>query len=118
MEEIIKGLSEWGAEPELALNRMLGDQEMYLRLLHMLLRELDKDELWVLVRGKRFHDAFVISHRLKGSSADLGLTPLYETLVFLTDDLRDPAHIRETLSFDLEEVEVRKAELRKILGDE
>ncbi len=118
MEEIIRGLSEWGAEPELALQRMLGDKTMYFRLLHMLLKELDQEELLLLVAAKRFHDAFVISHRLKGSSADLGLTPLFESLVLLTDDLRDPEHIRETLSFDLEEVDVRKTELRKIIGDD
>ena len=116
-EELLLRLAAWGADPVGALQRMLGDRSMYLRLLYMLLRELEKDEITVLVAGKRFHDAFVIAHRMKGSSADLGLLPLFDVLSAVTEDLRDEGQIRETLSFDLEQVEVKKEELARIWSE-
>ena len=115
MKGTLDRIAEWGGDPGAAMDRMLGDRAMYRRLLHMLLTELKEEELTMLVAEKRFHDAFVIAHRMKGSSADLGLTPLFEALSAVTEDLRDAENIRETLSYDLEQVEVKKTELERIL---
>ena len=118
MNKILKSLENWGARPDEALRRMLGDDRFYFKLINTFIEELDDDELSSLVVEKKFHDAFVIAHRMKGSATDLGLAPLFYALSAVTEDLRDQDNIKNTLSYDLEQVDVRREELKKIMSEE
>ena len=71
-----------------------------LNLIDIFINNNDWDELDHLVSQKKYKEAFVISHRMKGSCADLSLTPLYYALCELTDDLRND--IRPSLSYNFE----------------
>ncbi|MBQ9438038.1 MAG: Hpt domain-containing protein [Lachnospiraceae bacterium] len=86
---LLEKLKAWGAEPEEALKRLLGDKEFYEKLLDTFAKELQQDELAAILGREDYPAAFVQAHRMKGSAADLGLIPLYEILSVVTDDLRD-----------------------------
>ena len=99
-ERLLKELADWGAEPEAAIRRLLGDEEFYLRLLRKFYEEADWEILPELVSEERQHDAFAVAHRMKGSAADLCLTPLYDTLSAVADGLRE--ELKPTLNQDME----------------
>ena len=96
----IAALNVWGADTESAIKRMLGDEAFYLRLIDAFLSNNDWRDLCTLLDKKQYRDAFIISHRIKGSCADLSLTPLFQVMCELTDDLRNE-EIRPTLENNL-----------------
>ena len=57
----------------------------------------------------------MVSHRIKGSCADLSLTPLFEALCDLTDDLR--YDVRPTLNVNLEKASTIREELISALSN-
>ncbi|SDB06566.1 hypothetical protein [Butyrivibrio sp. INlla16] len=96
----IVALREWGADTESAIKRMVGDEKFYLNLVDSFLSNNDWRDLCLKIEKKQYKDAFVISHRIKGSCADLSLTPLFTAMCELTDDLRND-EIRPTLETNL-----------------
>lgn len=92
----IIALSEWGADTEAAIKRMLGDEEFYLRLVDSFLSNNDWRDMCCAIENNKYQEAFVLAHRIKGSCADLSLTPLFLVMCELTDDLRNE-EIRKTL---------------------
>ncbi|WP_026512096.1 hypothetical protein [Butyrivibrio sp. LC3010] len=96
----IEALNTWGADTASAIKRMLGDEEFYLSLIDVFITNNDWDDFVHLMSEKKYKDAFVVSHRMKGSCADLSLTPLYYALCDVTDDLRN--EIRPSLMYNYE----------------
>lgn len=113
IETIIDGLIRWGADPNAAIKRMLGDEELFFKLMNDFIKSPDWDMLLELINNESFKDAFVIAHRMKGSSADLSLTPLYESLCYVTDDLR--GEVEEILYSDVESLIAVKENLYSII---
>ncbi len=107
----ITSLRAWGADTDAAINRMLGDEVFYLNLVDVFIQSADWSDLDHLISEKRYKEAFIISHRMKGSCADLSLTPMFEALCELTDDLRND--IRPTLEENFKKV----YELKESLTD-
>ncbi len=91
MEELIERLRSYGADPDAALHRFLGDEELYRTLLGEFLRDPDVELLDSALAGRDFPKAFRAAHNLKGAAATLSLTPLYHPLEILVEDLR-PVH--------------------------
>ena len=98
----IQSLIIWGADAHAAIGRMLNDEVFYLNLVEMFITSSDWFELEKLLSENKYKEAFIVSHRMKGSCADLSLTPLYEALCELTDDLR--GEVRPTLSDNIKKV--------------
>ncbi|MCR5451766.1 MAG: Hpt domain-containing protein, partial [Lachnospiraceae bacterium] len=67
--------------------------DFYLGLLHKFASVLDYDKVEETLKDGNFDEAFMLVHRMKGSSADLCLTPLSEVLLDLTDELRPKDHL-------------------------
>lgn len=113
MTEIKRQLIEWGADPDGAILRMMNDEGFYRQMLDKFAAE---KELRVLgdVARRNPREGFRIAHSLKGTSGMLGLTPLYDAVSDVVEDLR--GETRDTLEEDLERfADQRKAYLR-IMG--
>ncbi len=116
IEERLHVLSGWGADPNSAIKRMMGDEDLFLKLLSDFLSSRDWDKLIELINQGSFEEAFIISHRMKGSSADLSLGPIFKSLCNVTDDLR--GEVRESLGADLRVLYLQRDSLTNILhGD-
>ena len=110
---IREALREFGADPEAAMRRLLGDEKLFLILLREVGDDPDIRKLnHCLLEGDR-PGAFHAAHNLKGGAATLSLHPLEKALSYLTDDLReDPGRPwQEDYDVFLEKME----QFRKIL---
>lgn len=122
--EVVIRLEHWGAMPHAALDRVLGDQELYGKLL----RELGNDPAFLHleqeIRGRNSIDAFMTVHTLKGAAKSLDLLPLARVLCELTEFLRGEAEAgipviedSEQLEFLLEDFFVRRKEYLALIGE-
>lgn len=102
-------LKEWGADTDGAIKRMLDDEAFYLELIDAFMTNKDWEQLCQLISAKKYREAFVVSHRIKGSCADLSLTPLYKVMCELTDDLR--GEVRPTLEENFKEASLLREAL-------
>ncbi len=89
MDGRIEELRAWNCSVDDALLRMIGDEELYLEFLMEFTKEPTFDMLSVALVENRMNDAFEYSHMLKGVTANLGIDPLYERMVSLTEILRN-----------------------------
>ena len=113
IEDRLDALIQWGADPNAAIRRMIGDEDLFLKLLYGFMNSRDWDILVELVEQGRFDGAFVISHRMKGSAADLSLGPLLNSLCIVTDDLR--GEIRDSIYDDLRILYLQRDSLRRVV---
>jgi hypothetical protein len=111
IEEKLDALSRWGADPNAAIRRMMGDEDLFLKLLHDFLGSRDWDRLAEFTQEGSFDEAFVIAHRMKGSSADLSLGPMFDSLCIVTDDLR--GEVRDSLYDDLRVLYLQRDSLKR-----
>ena len=88
MKTLTEKLKRYGADPEKALNRLLGDEVFYRSLLREFLQDPDLRILEESLRLGMFREAFRAAHNLKGASATLCLHPLFDCLSVLVEDLR------------------------------
>ncbi len=91
-QRLLGALYAWGADPDSAINRLLGDEEFYLDLVGKFSGGLDYKEVRSLNEKNDLEGAFLLVHRMKGSCADLSLTPLFEILDEMTEELRPLKH--------------------------
>ena len=88
MRDVLKMLDSWGCDIPQALQRCCGDTEFYLHWISQFVRDPDFEKLDSAIRAKNYEAAFEAAHGLKGSSGTLGLTPLYESVCTVVEDLR------------------------------
>lgn len=87
-ETKIDKIKAWGADTEAALNRFMGDEELYVECLDMIAGDAHFDALAEAIAGKRYEEAFEHAHCLKGVCGNLGLTPLFDAMCVLVEKLR------------------------------
>jgi HPt (histidine-containing phosphotransfer) domain-containing protein len=88
MSELTKRLSAYGADMEGAMERMVDDEEMYAECFAMFLDDPAFGELKEALDRQDYEAAFDAAHALKGVSAGLGLTPLYDRICEIVEPLR------------------------------
>lgn len=98
MSDVLKMLDSWGCDIPQALQRFCGDTDFYLHWVSQFVRDPDFEKLDSAISAKNYEAAFEAAHGLKGSSGTLGLTPLYEAVCTVVEDLRHGP--RETLDDD------------------
>ena len=86
--QLLKRLNAAGCDVEDTLYRLLGDEELYVRLLEAFCRERSWEALELAVKSEDYTAAGEIAHSIKGSLVTLGLTPLVEEIKYLTEDLK------------------------------
>jgi HPt (histidine-containing phosphotransfer) domain-containing protein len=96
MADILDVLEDWGCDIEEGLTRLGGDEEFYETLLSGFLQENGMEELAKGIESGDYVRAFEAAHGLKGDTGNLSLTPLYEAVCSLVEDLR-PAYAGESV---------------------
>ncbi len=90
--KLLGALYSWGADPDKAIDRLLGDEEFYIDLVKKFAVSIDTKKIRELSETGYLDGAFMMIHRMKGSAADLSLIPLYDILDELTEELRPKKH--------------------------
>ena len=109
----IEDLKNFGANVEEAMDRCLNNEAFYLKLVEKTLRDPSFGKLKQAIEEKDYSSAFELAHALKGVTANLALTPLFEPINKMTDLLRDRTDT--DYSSLLEEALAKKEELCKLL---
>lgn len=84
----IDNLRQFGVNVEEGLGRCMNNEMFYLRMVNMSLADKNFDALAKGVEDGDRKAAFEAAHALKGVLGNLSLTPLYEIVQVLTDQLR------------------------------
>ena len=84
----IEKLKDFGADTEEGLARCYGNEGLYIRLVNMLPKEGNFDNLKTSIDAGDLDAAFDAAHSLKGVLGNLSLTPMYNLSVEITELLR------------------------------
>ena len=85
---VLENLKNIGCNTKEGLDRCLNKEDFYIKLLKMAVSENKVYELKDSIITKDYDKAFAISHTLKGVYANLAITPLFNLLYSITEDLR------------------------------
>ena len=88
MADILDALEDWGCNIDEGLTRLGGDEDFYRMLLSDFTHENDMSKLEEAMRTENYLRAFEAAHGMKGDTGNLSLTPLYEAMCLLVEDLR------------------------------
>ena len=88
MNAIMDGLRRLGCDVNGAVERLMGDEELYLRLIRQVAGGDDCERLGEALRAGNATRAFELAHTLKGMLGNMGLTPLYEPACAIVERLR------------------------------
>lgn len=81
-------MKEFGAKTDEGLARCLGEESFYLMLVESALTDEQIKTLVGQIQDGDLDSAFETAHALKGIYANLSLTPLYDIVFEITEDLR------------------------------
>ena len=84
----VEMLNNYGANTQEGLTRCFNNEAFYLRLVGMSLADASFDRLTKAVESGNATEAFEACHALKGSLGNLALTPIYDPVCALTEQLR------------------------------
>ncbi len=84
----IESLKEYGADVKTGLERCMGNEEFYLKMVRMMLEDNTIDKLKDALDANDLDKAFEAAHALKGVAGNLSLTPISEPAVEITEFLR------------------------------
>ncbi|MFA6708298.1 MAG: Hpt domain-containing protein [Fusobacterium sp.] len=90
---ILKELNNHGCDVKGALDRVLGDEELYVICLKKFVADDAFENLGKFIEEENIEKAFNESHTLKGVAGNLGITPLYDLLVVIVEKLRNNSSI-------------------------
>ena len=120
MADILDVLEDWGCDIDEGLERLGGDEEFYETLLSGFVQENSMGVLTEAMDAGDYRRAFEAAHGLKGDTGNLSLTPLYEAVCSLVEDLR-PAYgggnIRSCLEDDYAKVVELFEEFTEKMGE-
>lgn len=105
-------LESYGSDYEETMGRFLGDENFYLKILGMLMKDGSMGKLRDALDSKDMAEAFDAAHTLKGIAGNLGLTPFYIAVGTMVEALRsrDPKG-NYTALYQRVEAEYKKVEL-------
>lgn len=85
---LLEELKNWGCDIDGALERFVGDEDLYRTCLYTVLSDKAFDGLGETLRAGQVKEAFDYAHTLKGVLANMGLTPMYDITVRIVEPLR------------------------------
>ena len=88
MNDQLTQLENWGAIIQEGISRVMGDDAFYHKLVFRFVKSRQWDILEEILDQKRYEDAFLKAHDLRGVTATLALKPLYEAACAMVEDLR------------------------------
>ena len=84
----LDNLKELGTDTAAGLTRCINNEEFYLKMVNMALQDANFDQLKDAVDAGDLDAAFEKAHALKGVMGNVGLTPLFDKVSEITDELR------------------------------
>lgn len=90
-------LTEIGVEYEEVLQRFMGKEDFYLRMLKKFLDDKNYEGLKQAVEQKDWAGAFTYAHTVKGLCGNLGLGAMLKYVVPLTDEVRSEPYNEENI---------------------
>ena len=100
----IRELEQRGCDMQGAMRRFLDDEDFYLKCLHETMEAKRLATIREALGRQDYRRAFEVAHDLKGVSGTLGLTPVYDAVCRVVEDLRyDPKPELERDLRDLQE---------------
>ncbi|MEG2000445.1 MAG: Hpt domain-containing protein [Evtepia sp.] len=88
MDGILEQLKEYGADIDGTMGRFLGDIDLYRTCFTTFLDDEAFAQLGAALAEDDYAKAFESAHTLKGIIGNMGLTPLYEVICKIVEDLR------------------------------
>ena len=88
MQSIREQLEAYGIDYEGTMNRFMGNESLYVRILKKLEADKNAERLQKSVAAQDWEEAFTAAHTLKGVAANMGLTPLLEAVNTIVEPLR------------------------------
>ena len=85
----VEKLRAFGANVEEGLGRCINNEQFYLRLAEKAIADPGFEKLMEAAEKGDLEQGFAISHALKGVTANLALTPLYDPLCEITELFRN-----------------------------
>ncbi len=85
----IELLNKFGADTVTGKARCVNNESLYLRLVNMVPSNDSFNKLFEYINANDLDNAFQAAHNLKGVTANLALTPLYNPLCEISDLLRN-----------------------------
>lgn len=113
MSTLLDELKDWGCDVDGAMERFMGDEELYRICLHSVLSDKSFGGLCEALQRNDVDEAFDHAHTLKGVLANMGLTPMFDITVRIVEPLR--AGNSENLLPVCEELMQAKDRLGKLL---
>ena len=84
----IDNLRAYGANVDEGMERCMNSEPFYLRLVNKAAGDPDYERMCEAVRQRDLDGAFQLAHKLKGTTANLALTPLSRPISEITELLR------------------------------
>ena len=84
----IETLKELGADTDSGVARCVNDESFYLKMVNLALQDGNFDKLKESIDGGDLDAAFECAHALKGAMGNVSLTPLFDPLSEITEELR------------------------------
>lgn len=91
-EKFRQQLEEGGADVEGTLKRFMGNDAIYQKFLGKFPNDPNYANLGTNIESGNFEEAYKCAHALKGVVGNLGLTPIFDTVSTLVEELRNKAN--------------------------
>ncbi len=91
-EKFRRQLEESGADVETTLKRFVGNDAIYQKFLGKFPNDPNYANLGANIESGNYEEAYKCAHALKGVVGNLGLTPIFENVSTLVEELRNKAN--------------------------
>lgn len=88
-EELRLEMENCGIDVAGALNRMMGNEDLFFRIMKKFLEDESYKNLMIKLEQKDYDEAFKCAHALKGITGNLGLDPIMDADVVIVEKLRN-----------------------------
>jgi len=85
---LLNKLADWGADVETALDRFMGNEELYIKFILKFLENAEMEKLIEALGKTDYEDAITQAHTLKGVTGNLGIVPLFDGFAKIVNDMR------------------------------
>lgn len=113
MDVILEKLADKGCDVKGALERCVGDKELYISLLDMLFTDENYEILGNGIEKGDVDMAFAAAHALKGIIGNMGVTPMYEVVCNIVEPLRNGDIT--TIGADFDKLMALRKEMKEII---
>lgn len=88
MQSFREIFENYGADYDTTMVRFIGNEQMYLKFMDMLFQDDNFQKLGSAINEHDLKAGFEAAHTLKGVAANMGLTPLYNSVCAIVEPLR------------------------------